>query len=80
MPNPVTPMEPMDTKLCVLLQLQLINSTTTYTQTEICGIISNNQSSFDAIYNNPVSRQAARNEFLDEAKRIIVVDKQEDCG
>ena len=75
-------MEPMDTYLCVLLDLNLTTSSpvSPYTQTQICGIISDNQTSFDGIYNDPAARQAAKDEFMDEARRIIVFDKEQDCG
>ena len=79
MPAPV-PMEPMDTYLCVLLDLNLINATTTYTQSEICSTIASNQTSFDAIYNNPAARMNARTTYLSTAQMIDVRDKRGDCG
>lgn len=78
MPTPA-PMEPMDTKICVLLELNLVNATTAYTQTQICTIISSNQTSFDAIYNDPVARLAARNKYLTTSQNIVVYDRTEDC-
>ncbi len=80
MPGPTpTPMEPMDTYLCVLLKLDLINPAVVYTQVQICGIIAANQTDFDTIYNNPVSRQAARTQYLSTASMIDVIDKDEEC-
>jgi hypothetical protein len=68
--------------LCVLLELNLISVTSPvpYTQDQICDIISNNQTAFDAIYDDPAARKAARDEYLEDAQRVIVVDKREDCG
>jgi hypothetical protein len=73
-------MEPMDTKLCVLLELNLINASVVYTQTQICSIIANNQTAFDTIYNDPVARADARNTYLGTAQIIDVQNKSEDCG
>lgn len=73
-------MEPMDTYLCVLLELTLINDTTAYTQRQICKIITANQTAFDEVYDNPVARANARNTYLSTAQSIVVYDKTEDCG
>lgn len=77
---PVTNMEPMDSYLCVLLDLQLINSTAVYTQSQICSIIVANQTDFDNIYNNPTALNAARTQYMGTAQVIEVIDKAEDCG
>lgn len=79
MPNP-TSMEPMDSYLCVLLELNLIQANTTYQQSAICDAIANNQTDFDDIYNDPVALQAARDKYMGTAQVISVVDKREDCG
>ena len=80
MPGPVpTPMEPMDTYLCVLLQLSLINPAVVYTQVQICGIIATNQTDFDNIYNNPVARLTARTQYMSTASLIEIIDKDDDC-
>ena len=73
------PMEPMDTKLCVLRELNLIQSPATYIQTEICTIIAQNRQAFDGICDDPVQRQAAVDANMDKVRRPILIDKLEDC-
>lgn len=74
-----TPMEPMDSYLCILLQLHVINSSTTYTQAQICSYVAQNQTYVDDIMGDPPALAAVRNQYLQEAQTIVVLDKQEDC-
>lgn len=79
MPGP-TPMEPMDSYLCILLDLHVINSSTQYTQTQICAYVAQNKTHIDNIMGDPPALAAIRSQYLQEAQSIIVLNKAEDCG
>lgn len=75
-----TPMEPMDSYLCILLDLKVINSSTQYTQAQICSYVAQNQTYINDIMSDPPALAAIRNQYLTEAQSIVVLNKAEDCG
>ncbi len=78
MPTP-QPMEPMDSYLCILLSIDVISPTRTYTQQQICAYVAQNQTQIDNIMSSPVQLFSVRQQYLTEAQNIVVLDKTEDC-
>lgn len=78
MPTP-QPMEPMDSYLCILLSINVITSTRTYTQQQICAYVAQNQTYINTVMGDPVQLAAVRLQYMSEAQLIVVLDKTEEC-
>jgi hypothetical protein len=79
MPTPM-PMEPMDTYLCILLSINVITTTQTYTQAQICYYVAENQTTINNVMSSPVKLQSVRTQYMTQAQSIIVINKTENCN
>lgn len=79
MPTP-QPMEPMDTYLCILLSIDVISTSQTYTQTQICGYVNEYQTTINNVMSDPVKLHGVRTQYMQDAQSIIVINKSENCN
>lgn len=79
MPTPM-PMEPMNTYLCILLSIDVISTSQTYTQAQICTYVAENQTTIDNVMSDPPKMYAVRTQYMSQAQSIIVINKTENCN
>lgn len=79
MPTP-QPMEPMNTYLCILLSINVITTSQTYTQAQICTYVAENQTTITNVMSDPAKLYSVRSQYMQDAQSIIVVNKTENCN
>lgn len=65
----------LDKKICILLQLSLIDPAREYYVADLKAIWTGNQSACEAIENNPTASDACYATYGEQAQLILVIDR-----